>query len=142
MDSKTFDDNWPKGNRSQLLGESGLFGDILVGEPDRCVFASSFHDYASRLCQEVTQGPSDVKINQAMLLIAKRYLEWFSVVPKRHRYHLSENGHTCIFQVFVQTFQQLMSLELSISPPRLFLPAPPPPRQPAEFRLWLGDEEG
>ena len=141
IDNQTFHENWTLESNPDLFGEAGLFGDILSDRPDYCVFAESFHEFADRLCKDALRQSTVVGVNQAMLSLTKRYFQWFSVVPKRHKYHLSENGHTCIFQVFVQSYQRLMTLELSILPPRLYLPSPPPPPPPKEFTLWLGDKE-
>ena len=130
MDTKEnlFDDSWRR------------FDDFEFQEPvDVCSYAQAFSDWAARTL-DISQNPSVVLVNQAKVLLVDKYYEWYSIVPKRHRYHLSPRGHTCIFQVFLQFYQQLKALELSLTPPLLFLPPPPPP-PPQIAGIFIGEEE-
>jgi hypothetical protein len=109
----------------------GLFEfQVAVAPIILCPYALAFAEFADRLCEPEIEGPSIVGVNQAILQLTKKYFEWFNKVPKRHQYHLSENGHTCIFQVFVEAYEKLSMIELTISPPKLYIPPKPPPPAP------------
>ncbi len=103
-------------------------------EPQLCVFAREFSDWTRELCAAVTQSPNLVIINQSKVLLIDKYFDWRSVVPKTHRNRMSSENHICIFQVFEQAYVMLRAVELSLTPPMLFIPpppAPPPPQPPA-----------
>jgi len=55
----------------------------------------------------------------------------------------SRSSHMCIFQVFEETYQKLKTVELSLTPPMLFLPSPPPPPPPPPqiAGIFLGELE-
>lgn len=113
-------------------------------QPDipSCLFAQKFSVWATELCANTTTDPGIVSINQAKVLLLDKYFEWRSVVPKAHRNRLGKAGHACIFQVFEKTYLTLKAVELSLTPPMLFVPvpslvAPPPPPQIAG--IFLGE---
>ncbi|MCL5960830.1 MAG: hypothetical protein M1358_16275 [Chloroflexi bacterium] len=112
-------------------------------EPRRCVFAQEFFRWTSQLCLGVAQDPSIVCVNQAKILLLDRYFEWRSFAPKSHRNRLGTNGHNCIFQVFSETYERLKVVELSLTPPMLFLPSPPPPAPapPQIAGIFIGEAE-
>jgi hypothetical protein len=103
-----------------------------------CRYAQAFSDWVAQAL-DVSQDPNVIVVNQAKLLLVDKYFEFYSVVPKRHRKHLGDRGHTCIFQVFLHVYQQLKALELSLTPPMLFLPPPPPP-PPQIAGIFIGEE--
>ena len=114
--------------------------EMQVSEPDRrCQYAQPFYDWAVRTLH-FGQEPSIVSVNQAKVLLIDKYFDGFSIAPRQHRYHLSPNGHTCIFHVFVQLYQQLRAIELSLTPPMLFIPPPPPP-PPQIAGIFVGEKE-
>lgn len=96
--------------------------------PLYCVYARKFSLWAEELCVGVINNPTGatvVSINQSKVLLVDKYMEWRSFVPKRHRLYTG-NQHVCIFHVFETAYDRLKVVELSLTPPMLFLPAPPP----------------
>jgi len=107
-----------------------------------CAYAKQYLASAEDLCARLGALQSDterlVAINQAKVRLLDRYYDWKAVVPKAHRIHLGEQGHRCLYLVLCQTYERLRALELSITPPLLFLPEPPsPPVQVAG--IFLGE---
>jgi hypothetical protein len=120
----------------QARGEEG---------PNLCVYAHKFNTWAQELCVGATNDPSIVSINQAKVLLVDKYMEWRSFVPKRHRTYTG-HAHICIFHVFEITYDRLKVVELSLSPPMLFLPSPPvppppPPPPPQIAGVFIGEIE-
>lgn len=108
-------------------------------QPPKCVFAQRFSDWTSVLYANVAQNPSIVFVNQAKILLLDKYFEWRSFAPKSHRNHLGANGHICLFQVFVEAYERLKVMELSLTPPLLFLPSSSSPPQIAG--IFIGEME-
>lgn len=105
-----------------------------------CEYAQAYIPIAEELCRVALQNASHITLNQALLLLTKKYWEFFYVVPKRHRYQVGERGHRCIHAVFQQYYEVLKCKELQLQPPMLFLPdpqpapaLPPPPLLPTIF---------
>src|SRR6266542_3735140 len=110
------------------------FDDLWNKEPTipLCPFAESFSKWAEELVGRTLHMPSVVAINQAKILLLDKYFEWRSYVPRKHRVIVGQqSGHICIFQIFEQNYERLKLVELSLTPPMLFIPAPPP-EPPAE----------
>jgi hypothetical protein len=105
-----------------------------------CRYAQEFAGWAAVLVSSVSQEPSIVTVNQAKILLQDKWHDWRSIAPRRHRNHLGNRGHTCLFQVYEQAYHHLRVLELSLTPPLLFIPAPPPPT-PQIPEIFLGEEE-
>lgn len=126
-----FDELWhghefdlPKGTEGGDAGEEA--------EPTYCVYARKFNLWAEELCAGAVKDPNTrslVVINQAKVLLLDKYMEWRSFVPKKHRAYTG-SYHVCIFHIFVTAYDRLKVVELSLTPPMLFLPAPPPPLAP------------
>lgn len=123
---------------------------IEFSKPSRalCKFAEQFSTWAEKLYEAVEQDPSVVFINQAKVLLIDQYFAYYTSVSRSHQDHIgNRNGHKCIYQVFRETYFQLRTIELSLTPPMLFLPEPqqqPPPVQiPGLFigEVLDGDEE-
>jgi hypothetical protein len=117
------------------------FDDLDLPEaPDNmCQYARALSDSASKV-RELGLSSDIVAVNQAKLLLLEKYFEFFCIVPRQHRYHLSPRGHKCIFQVFIELYSLIKSHELSsLSPPMLFEPPPPPP-PPQIAGIFLGEE--
>ena len=91
----------------------------------QCIYAQRFAPWADGLVQDEMRDPTPVGINQKMLLLTKKYFEWRAEVPKAHRDRIGERSHICIFHIFERTYHRLRVLELSLTPPMLFLPPPP-----------------
>jgi len=132
MDTQNFNTLWDRNNDFELQEPVNL-----------CRHARAFSDWADWATQVLglNNNPNIVAVNQAKVLLVDKYFEWYSVVPKRHRHRLGNRGHTCIFQVFLQVYQQLKALELSLTPPMLFLPSPPPP-PPQIAGIFIGEVIG
>lgn len=121
--------------------ESNLFD--LLQEPERCVFAQRLFDWSSELVASVSNNASIVFVNQAKVLLLDKYFEWRSFVPKSHRNRLGAIGHSCIFQVFCEAYESLKVVELSLTPPMLFLPQPQPAMTlpPQIAGIFIGEAE-
>lgn len=128
--------------------ERPLFGSIwrrfddfeFFDEPEEvCRYAQAFADWASQVL-DLGHEANLVLVNQGKVLLVDKYFEYFSIVPKRHRYHFSPRGHVCIFQVFIEFYQRLKERELALSPPLLFLPKPSSP-PPQIAGIFIGEEE-
>ena len=104
-----------------------------------CPYARKFAEWAASLI-ETSKEPEVVSVNQAKILLIDKYFEWRSFVPKNHRNHVGSGGHRCIYHVFEQAYERLKVLELSLTPPMLFLPPPPPP-PPQIAGIFLGGLE-
>jgi hypothetical protein len=105
---------------------------------ERCPYAQAFFSWAVQVV-DVSES-SVVFLNQAKVLLVDKYFEFFSIVPKQHRYHFSPQGHVCIFQVFLEFYQRIKARELMLTPPMLFLPTPPSP-PPQIAGIFIGEEE-
>jgi hypothetical protein len=105
-----------------------------------CYAAEEFAGWADVLVSSVSQEPTIVTVNQAKILLQDKWHDWRSIAPQRHRNHLGDRGYICLFQVYEQAYQHLRVLELSLTPPLLFIPAPPPPT-PQIPEIFLGEEE-
>ncbi len=103
--------------------------------PNLCVYARKFSEWAEELCAGAIQGQTIIGINQAKVQLLDKFFEWRTFAPKRHRNYAATGangpiGHTCIFHVFEAAYDRLKVLELSLTPPLLFLPPPTPPPAP------------
>lgn len=105
--------------------------------PPTCEYALAFTATAQELCQPALEQPTHVALNQCLLLLTKKYWEFYYVVPKRHRYQVGERGHRCIHAVFQHFYEVLKCQELRLQPPMFFLPAPAPIALPAQPELPL-----
>ena len=109
-----------------------------------CAYAQLFSEWVGALWEDiVSEEPDPVRINQAKVLLQDKWHEFRRRVPKSHRTHVSDVGHTCIWHVYEQAFWNLDWLQMKITPPLLFLPAGKPPQFPrAEFKgTIIGLEE-
>jgi hypothetical protein len=119
----------------EIWGEQGSHA------PPICTAAHQFQQWADALCAEVAriaQKSNDngvVAVNQAYVKLLIRYFDWRNAVPKVHRTHIGATGHTCLFDVFERAYMHLRVIELSLSPPMLYLPASPPPRIPRNLSI-------
>ena len=110
-----------------------------------CDCAKHFEAWTEELITQATQEPNDISVNIAMLLLLRKYWEWYVSVPKNHQNHIgTRNHHRCIFQVFKDAYFRLHALALSLTPPRLFEPPPPEPEPTQTIAgIFIGvDEEG
>ena len=129
-------------NRVWRESTEGAF-DVPEEQADECIYARHFGAWAAALCQDELRNPTHIGINQKMLLLTKKYFEWRATVPKAHRDRIGERSHTCIFHVFERVYHELMALELSLTPPMLFLPPArsesPPRQQPEVLGITIGE---
>jgi hypothetical protein len=118
MNSEDFDRLWRQSmDSNQLRPEK---------KEQQCIYAQRFAPWADGLVQDEMQEPTPIGINQKMLLLTKKYFDWRAAVPKSHRERIGERSHVCIFHIFERTYHRLRVLELSLTPPMLFLPPPAP----------------
>ena len=105
-----------------------------------CEFAKSFRDWTNELIKNIDKS-NIVSVNQAKLLLQDKYYEWQHYVPTVRRHKRGLKGHVCIYQVYEIAYERLKILELSLTPPLIFLPEspifPPPPRIAG---IFLGEE--
>ena len=94
-----------------------------------CQFAEAFSNWAESALH-IGSNASLVQLNQSKILLIDRYFDFFSIVPKDHRYYFNPKSHICIYQVFMEYYRRIRTRELSISPPRIYEPLPPPPPPP------------
>lgn len=109
-----------------------------------CRYAEAFQNWASTTLE--INSADLVTLNQAKVLLVDKYFEFFSIVPKNHRYYFHPKGHICIYQVFLDTYRRIKARELSLTPPMLFIPpppkpTPPPPPAPQIAGIFFGEEE-
>ena len=109
-----------------------------------CRYARAFASWANATLHIDDAGL--VELNQSKVLLVDKYFEFFSIVPKDHRYYFHPKGHICIFQVFLDTYRRIKARELSLTPPMLFIPPPPkpplpPPPAPQIAGIFFGEEE-
>jgi len=107
-----------------------------------CPYAAAFLNWADRMLESLN-NPDVVSINQAKIQLTDKFFEWHSYVPRAHQLRLGVHGHTCIFQVFDKTYEKLHIIELSITPPLIFIPISPPtppPEPPNIAGLFIGED--
>lgn len=110
--------------------------------PQQCVYALHFAEWTTQLTANVAQNPHIVFVNQAKIMLVDKYFEWRNSVPKSHRNRLGNNGHICIFQTFVDAYEQIRVVELSLTPPMLYLPAAVPQAEPPQIAgIFIGETE-
>jgi hypothetical protein len=112
--------------------------------PQQCVYARKLSEWATQLCIKVAQEPDIVSVNQAKVLLLDKYFEWRNAAPRSHRNRLGDNGHSCIFQAFGEAYERLKVVELSLTPPMLFLPSTSPhlALPPQIAGIFIGENEG
>jgi hypothetical protein len=109
-----------------------------------CAFALSFQRWIDVLFK-MLENPTLVGINQEKILLTDKYFDWERLVPQSHRQRLGTHGHTCVYQVYKSAYEQLRVVEISMTPPLLFLPQipimqPNPPQPPNFLGLVLGED--
>jgi hypothetical protein len=111
--------------------------ELTLPEPDEeenlCVFARRYQAWAREMCAPILENPSVDQIHLGMLLNTMQYYETRAILPKRHRNHVGERGHTCVFHVAERTFYFLRLKLFSLREHTVLLlpkPAPPPPPPP------------
>jgi hypothetical protein len=120
---------------------ASLWGDDFSPQaPQPCAYAAKFKQWAETLCLSVGAAVRQdgagavVAVNQAKVLLVDKYFEWRAAAPKTHRNRTGDT-HTCLFHVFVETYRTLRAIELSLTPPLLFLPPPPPVKLPTTLSI-------
>ena len=105
-----------------------------------CIYALKYQDWTKELLK-VLDEPEIVSINQSKILLTDKYFEWKRIVPQSHRQRLGIHGHTCIYQIFEYAFEKLQIVELSLTPPMIFIPVihPPQPKPPNIAGLFIGE---
>lgn len=130
MNPEAFDELWRQLQAFKV--------DPTEEKEELCIYAQHYSAWANALYQEEVKQPTHIGINQKMLLLTKRFFEWRVAVPKAHRERIGERGHVCIFHIFERVFYRLKVLELSLTPPMLFLPPAPPPPPPPALEAFAG----
>ena len=109
--------------------------------PNYCEHARRFKESADALVADAVRDPTEITLNQSMLLLTKTYWDFYESVPKVCKNHIgTRNGHICLFQVYRETWEKLRALELTnVSRPRVFEPSPPP-TPPQIAGVFIGEE--
>jgi hypothetical protein len=92
--------------------------------PNFCAHAKEFSDWMEEHCQ-VNEKTTAITISQWLLWLQAKYFDWLEAVPKAHRNYLGDQGHVCIYQVYVQHYHRLNLALLKAAPPPLSEPSPP-----------------
>lgn len=105
-----------------------------------CIYALKFQDWTSGLLK-VLKNPDPISINQTKILLSDKYFEWKRFVPQSHRQRLGIHGHTCIYQIYENAYEKLQIVELSLTPPKIYIPVipPPQPKPPNIAGLFIGE---
>jgi len=103
-----------------------------------CIYALKFQGWTQELMKVLDQ-PDLIRINQSKILLTDKYFEWKRIVPQAHRQHLGIHGHTCIYQILEYAYEKLQIVELSLTPPMLFLPQNPIPQPRNIAGLFIGE---
>ena len=118
-----------------------LWGDFNSPQAQpHCAYATRFKEWTETLYASVgaavklDNAGAAVAVNQAKVLLVDKYFEWRAAAPKSHRNRTGE-GHICLFHVFDETYRTLRALELSLTPPLLFLSPPPQRRLPRTLSI-------
>jgi hypothetical protein len=93
-----------------------------------CVCKQQFEASVRDFCQQALVNPTHISINQAYLMLFKKFMEFRAAVPKKCRNHVGERGKLCIWHALEQSYLQLRRAELMLAPPLLFLSPPEPPK--------------
>jgi hypothetical protein len=88
-------------------------------QPEYCAFSLQYRAWALELVGRTLAECDHVKIAQAKVMLLDKYYEWKTAIPKNHR-----RRHLCILDVLDEAYQTLKAVELSLTPPQLYLPAP------------------
>jgi hypothetical protein len=111
-------------------------------KPKYCVYAHHFWEWATQLTTGVAKNPNVVAVNRAKITLMDKYFEWRNSVSRSHRDRLGNTSHTCIYQVFVDAHDQLRVVELSLTPPPLYLPEAIEEAEPDEVTgIFIGENE-
>ena len=95
-------------------------------ERNHCIHAEKFSIWARELLEK-TDLENRMQVHQAILQLSMQYYQWYFQVPKQHQVRVGPEGHTCIFHVYMHTFNELMEARSALDPP-VYTPPPPPPR--------------
>jgi hypothetical protein len=133
-----FDELWNGEDTAELF-------ESLPDTINFCPYAEKFYEWVNGLLTGVIEyakpgadpARSAVSVNRAKLLLQDKWHDWRTAVPKPHRRRVGNRGHTCLFQVYEQAYHQLCVIELSLTPPLLYVPQPP---QPQIGGLYLAEE--
>jgi hypothetical protein len=111
-----------------------------AGKREVCPEAQEFLKWAQDLCSEYSD--TTVRIAQAKVLLIDKYEEFRRSAPKECRHHAAEDGHYCVWHVaFEFAYRHLRQAELRLTPPMLFLPPPPVPKQVPQVQgIFIGEE--
>jgi hypothetical protein len=83
-----------------------------------CAYGHRFSLWAEELLSQVTASRTLLSVQHAKLLLVDKYFEWRSFAPRSHQDRTStRQGHICIFQVFIDAYEALKTIELSLTPP-------------------------
>lgn len=114
---------------------ASIWGEKPKSNKMYCHDAGHFDDFAEVLrhaAYEDTALPGTaglVSVNQKKLQLLDKYFEYRNFVSKSHRDYRG-NHHICLWHVFEEYYNKLKVIELSITPPMLYIPLPPPPPLP------------
>ena len=121
MDEQAFDRLWHDATEDKFS--------LPEAQEDLCTYAQHFGVWAEgligpgRAADTYRRQPEDAAAHEKVFRVAGRGAQGAWV-------RIGERSHICIFHIFERFFFRLKVLELSLTPPMLFLPPPPPPPPP------------
>jgi hypothetical protein len=123
----TFEQKWLQGMAFQ------------VAQPLRfaylCPLAESFAAWCETQVAPVRASPTEVTVNQALLLLQEQFLARWEAAPRAHR-TLGSAQHTCLFGVYLDYCRELRELRWQVNPP---LVREPVPARPQVNGIFLGE---
>lgn len=84
----------------------------------RSLSAQLFGAWAKDMCTTAIQKKDQIALNQAKVLLLDKFFEWRASIPKKQ--------YNDFFAVLEEAYHQVKIAQLSLTPPMLFLPSPPP----------------
>ncbi len=105
MDGQTYYDTWSP-------------VEIMEDEhKDYCGAARQFSAWIDQHSKMFMSKPTAEKIHDAKRLVTDKYFEWTRQVGKYHlRTRPRETGHTCLYDVWHETYEMLEMAELTLKP--------------------------
>lgn len=97
-----------------------------VDEP--CEYAKKFTKFTDLVIATLEHTTQSLHVNRAKILVTDQYFRTRRTLPIYHQDTTTFNNHPCIYQAFVDAYQQLERKELEVAPPAFEIPPPPRPR--------------
>lgn len=112
--------------------------------PDVCEVTKPYAGWCEALLAEVEKRRTREAVKVAVYELFMAYMRLYHHLPKACKNHIgTRNGHRCAFQVLLETYEALATLELTLLPATFVEPpSPAQPPRPRVNRLHLGEDLG